>query len=259
MDVKKYVFGLFIFWYVVGVFLLLFDLLPPMLEWANAVFLILAGILGAIYFIANYSKAKGFFLSFFIISTTIFVEWLGVEFSLFFGHYDYNSDFGWNIAGVPIAIGFAWLMVISTTHVLAKQIIKLLRTKNKIILGFFYALIGGLAAVVIDLVIDPVAFHVKQYWLWHDGGFYYDIPFSNFTGWFILAFFLHVVVYVVLQNDWHLDRNLDWKKKMVIVNVLIILMFVILAFQGKLLLSAFITLAATIILIALYRKANEYD
>ncbi len=257
LDVKKLAFRLFIFWYIVGVFLLLFDLLPPWLEWANAVFLILSGILGGIYFTVNYQKWLGFSISLFIIFSTIFVEWIGVEYNLFFGHYDYNSDFGPKIAGVPIAIGFAWLMVIATTHVLAKQIVRLFTLKHRLLLGFCYAIIGAFAAVVIDLVIDPVAFQVKEYWIWYEGGFYYEIPLSNFLGWFILAFGIHLFVFILLGKEWSLDRDGEWKNKMVVLNVLIISMFVLFALQGKLLLSAFITLAATAGLISLYLRAKK--
>ncbi|MCD8502530.1 MAG: hypothetical protein LRY71_13800 [Bacillaceae bacterium] len=44
---------------------------------------------------------------------------------------------------------------------------------------------------------------------------------------------------------------------MVVLNVLIISMFVLFALQGKLLLSAFITLAATAGLISLYLRAKK--
>ncbi|MCD8502529.1 MAG: carotenoid biosynthesis protein [Bacillaceae bacterium] len=175
-------------------------------------FLILSGILGGIYFTVNYQKWLGFSISLFIIFSTIFVEWIGVEYNLFFGHYDYNSDFGPKIAGVPIAIGFAWLMVIATTHVLAKQIVRLFTLKHRLLLGFCYAIIGAFAAVVIDLVIDPVAFQVKEYWIWYEGGFYYEIPLSNFLGWFILAFGIHLFVFypfrkrVVFRSRWRVEE-----------------------------------------------------
>lgn len=256
MNFPLFMFRLFIFWYIVGVFLLTFDLLPPALEWANAVFLILSGILGGIYFSLNYPKGKGLLLSIVIVVTTMFVEWIGVEYQLFFGHYDYNSDFGIKIGGVPIAIGFAWLMVISTTHVLAKQILRLLHLKSFIAKMVCYAIVGAFAAVVIDLIIDPVAFKVKEYWLWYEGGLYYDIPFSNFLGWFLLAFFLHVIVFLLLRNEWAEDCSKEWSKKMVLLFVLIIAMFTILAIQGQLFLAATVTVVLTIMLLFFYKKGE---
>lgn len=59
MRFENGVFKLFIFWYIIGVLLLSFDLLPSWLEWANAVFLILAGALGALYFMRRFGIGIG--------------------------------------------------------------------------------------------------------------------------------------------------------------------------------------------------------
>jgi putative membrane protein len=50
------------------------------------------------------------------------------------------------------------------------------------------SLLGGLFAVGLDLLLEPVAYHVKGYWQWLAGsGGYYDIPWSNFVAWFVAA------------------------------------------------------------------------
>lgn len=51
----------------------------------------------------------------FIISWSIAVESFKAETGLIFGHYYYEKDFGVHVAGVPVTIGFAWLMVIKTS------------------------------------------------------------------------------------------------------------------------------------------------
>jgi putative membrane protein len=48
----------------------------------------------------------------------------------------------------------------------------------------------ALAAVVVDLVIEPFAWQVRGYWLWSGGGLYYDVPSQNFLGWFLTALLL---------------------------------------------------------------------
>ncbi|MFC0558196.1 carotenoid biosynthesis protein [Halalkalibacter alkalisediminis] len=139
--------------------LLTFNVLPPSLEWANAVFLVLACLLGGTYFVRNYGSVIGSGISIFIILSTTFVEWLGVTLGLFFGHYYYNPDFGLFIFDLPLTIGFAWLMVIATTHVLAKHITRKL-TKYKMIA---FSFVGARAAFVMDLLLDPVVYIFKEY------------------------------------------------------------------------------------------------
>ncbi|MCP3763104.1 carotenoid biosynthesis protein [Domibacillus sp. A3M-37] len=48
----------------------------------------------------------------FIISWSIAIELFKAETGLIFGHYYYEKDFGVHVAGVPVTIGFAWLVVI---------------------------------------------------------------------------------------------------------------------------------------------------
>ncbi|MFB5661556.1 carotenoid biosynthesis protein [Alteribacillus sp. HJP-4] len=118
-----WVYRLFLIWYICGIILLSFQLIPPALEWSNSVFLILAGLLGMLYFIRSYGTGRGMLLSLYIFLFTMTAEGFGVAYGVFFGDYFYNSDFGMMVQGVPITIGFAWLMVTATTHVLAKRIL----------------------------------------------------------------------------------------------------------------------------------------
>ncbi|TWI57953.1 carotenoid biosynthesis protein [Halalkalibacter nanhaiisediminis] len=258
----RILFRFFLFWYTCGVILLTFDILPPFLEWANAVFLILSGLLGVVYFIRNYGFQLGLFLSLMIFFVTIFIEWIGVQFGLFFGHYYYNPDFGLIFFDVPLTIGFAWLMVISTTHVITKQIVRPIKQPLK--QGNMYAFIGALAAVVIDLVIDPVAYLVKEYWIWNGEGFYYGVPFSNFAGWFILAFILHTLVYLILylRSKWTTEQSTYWTVRMVWLYALMIFMFMILALTNGLIGAAFLTATLTGILLVIYfsiKKGGNHD
>ncbi|WP_046173634.1 hypothetical protein [Domibacillus indicus] len=58
---------LFLIWYAVGDALVGFDLVPPALEQANAVFLYLAGLICAVYLVKRFGRKKGILLSLFII------------------------------------------------------------------------------------------------------------------------------------------------------------------------------------------------
>ena len=167
-KIANYIFYFFCVWYVCGFVLVGLDILPSWLEWSNSVFIITAGILGIVYFMIRYSNGFGLIISTLIFLTTFLIEYFGSAYAILFGAYTYTNQFAPNVFGVPIAIGFAWVMVIATGHaILSKQ-----ATQHPLV----RALIGGLLALVMDLILDPVAFEVKGYWIWHEPGLYYNIP-----------------------------------------------------------------------------------
>jgi putative membrane protein len=47
--------------------------------------------------------------------------------------------------------------------------------------------IAGLAAMNLDMILDPYAVSIGA-WTWINGGPYYNIPISNFIGWFSVVF-----------------------------------------------------------------------
>ncbi|MGM0845753.1 MAG: carotenoid biosynthesis protein [Bacillota bacterium] len=242
----------FLFWYACGVVLLSFDLLPASLQWANAVFLILAGLVGSVYFFTAYGKSTGAFFTIVIFSISMLAEGLGVHFGFLFGSYNYTSDFGWQLWGVPIAIGFAWLLVISTSHVIAGLLTSIFSRRKSAGQFILYLLIGTIFTVGMDLIIDPVAFRVKQYWIWDEGlAFYYGIPLQNFIGWFLLALFFHLIIYIVLimQNKWSEKVSGYRSKRIVLLYILVSGMFMLLGLLNGLWLAsllAFIFIMAAV-------------
>ncbi|EWG10949.1 carotenoid biosynthesis protein [Cytobacillus firmus] len=241
MTFDNVLFHFFIFWYICGVILLSFDLLPPWLEWANAVFLILSGLLAIVYFTKVFGRT-GYLISMGIFIVSYLAEFIGSYYGILFGEYYYTDRFAPNLFGVPIAIGFAWLMVMGSSHALAAAI-----TGKKLL----QPVIGACIAVIIDLIIDPVAFKLKKYWIWEEAGVYYDIPFSNFLGWFLVAFVLHLFILIFPPNT-----NVLWEMRMFLLFALTIAMFVLLAITGGLWPAGILTasLAGLILYTALKRK-----
>lgn len=223
---------IFLIWYSVGVVLVAFDLVPPALEWANAVFLYLAGLIGAVYLVKRFGMRKGILLSLFIIIWSIAVESFGAKTGLIFGEYHYEKDFGVHLLGVPITIGFAWLMVITTGLALISP-----QSKQK---SPGYPLLASLLAVAMDLVIDPVAFHLKQYWIWEEGGLFMEIPTQNFIGWFFTALSIHLVLYPFIGRETNAEPIHE--KRAQILYGLMILMFAITSFVGGIGLAAVLSI-----------------
>lgn len=173
-----------------------FSILPPELEWANAVFLSLSGTYAAIYL--WHVLPRGRFIIPLIFFGSILIESFGTHTGLMFGDYTYTSDFGPLVFGVPITMGPAWLSVIGASLAFSKLFE--LRFRTVILVPLF--------TVWLDLAIDPVA-AINQYWIWHETGIYYGIPNRNFLGWYLtsLLFSLFIAKYEEKEIDIRLERN----------------------------------------------------
>ncbi|ACJ34557.1 Uncharacterized conserved membrane protein [Anoxybacillus flavithermus WK1] len=231
---------LFLVWYACGIVLVGFQLLPPWLEWANVVFLMLAGAIGASFLWEAYGR-RGVIATVSIFIGTIAVEYVGATYSFIFGSYDYTNQFGLTLFGVPIAIGFAWLAVIGCTHALALRFV----SGNRPLLS---ASVGALLAVVLDLVIDPVAYVAKQYWIWEETSIYYNVPLQNFLGWFVVAFVIHFILFMFPV------RKASSERKAVSLFFLLEAMFLFIALMEKLYLAFFLGLLLTLFIFLKWRR-----
>lgn len=175
MRVYPFIWKWFIVWYFIGLILVGFDLLPPWLEWANPVFLWLAGAIGGT--ILYQGIRQGTWIVPFIFFGSIAVETLGVKTGFPFSEYVYAEAFGPTVFGVPVTIGAAWLAVIGSSFAVAR----LFAFRHNILW------LVPILAVWLDMAIDPVAANVKGYWEWANDGLYYNIPTQNFIGWFGLS------------------------------------------------------------------------
>lgn len=240
------IFYFFLIWYSFGVILVGFDILPTWLEWANSVFIITSGVLGYIYFLRLFGAIQGTVISGIVFIGSFLLEYLGSSYSILFGSYYYTHYFAPNLFGVPIAIGFAWIMVIATSH----AIVHSFRIQN----SWIRAVIGGLLAVAFDLVLDPVSYKVKEYWLWEESGFYYDIPITNFIGWFLTAFILLKLI------DFFKVANIDrlWQKRMILLYSLMIIMFAFIALLNTLYIAGMLPLIVLAILLLLLKRGEHY-
>ncbi len=248
--IERFLFGFFVVWWATGAVLLSFDLVPPWLEWANVVFLVAAGLLAMLYFYRSDGPIMGLLTIAICMILSMAVESLGVHTGLFFGDYTYMTDFGPKVAGVPITIGFAWVMVMGTSHVLAAPVTSMFPK----VAGLAYSVYGALVATALDLIIDPVAYEVKRYWVWHDGGIYYGIPFTNFLGWFVLSLVLHLVIYAFYhrKTGWSNVHSPLWEKRMVLLYGMIALIFIIVALVNGLVLAPALSILTLLLFYGFY-------
>ena len=125
---------------------------------------------------------------FFIICWVVsnFFEGFSVAYGFSFGSY-YHMLAGPRIWDVPIVIMpayfgmgyFSWVLSLAINRVYEK---KLSGAKT-----FLVPFTSALIMVMWDVVLDPTASTLNENWIWEDGGTIYNIPVSNFAGWFFVV------------------------------------------------------------------------
>lgn len=124
------------------------------------------------------------------------VEALGVNAGFPFGFYRYTDVlFPVLPGGVPLPVIFAWLTIIIA--------VRSLTVSPPLLVGgrwIISTVVAALLATLIDLVLEPVAFHLEHYWTWLAGGnfAYYGVPLANFLGWFGTSLVLLSLVNLIL-------------------------------------------------------------
>ncbi|GEK33372.1 carotenoid biosynthesis protein [Kurthia sibirica] len=205
-------------------------------------FLILSGSLSILYALYTFGSKKGIMISGGIFFTTFTIEGLSAHFDIFFGNYDYTPLFPPLLFGVPIGIGFAWITMIMAGHALTIHI------KNRLT----RSVIAAFYVVALDLILDPVAYIVKGYWIWDDTSFYYDIPLSNFLGWFTIAFCWQLLLTTQKNNSYLFLQN-----KIIVVFWTIAILFIWIALLNKLFLAFTVSMIAFVLTEFLRRSARE--
>lgn len=108
----------------------------------------------------------------------LLVELLASTTGLPFGPYSYSNALQPQLAGVPLAMFCAWVILIAYV----KGLFERLGWQ-----GWLGVAAGAAWMTAIDLTIDPVATVALEFWRWEEPGPYYAIPLSNFGGWFLVS------------------------------------------------------------------------
>lgn len=139
---------------------------------------------------------------FFIFISGLFgfvFELLGTKYGDFLAvGYHYNLDnYDYSIFNIPLVVIIYWILFIYTGYIIT-DCIWLWRKRNKpdrlnCDLKSFWQMILLSAYIVvgIDFFMDPLMVGLNN-WTWHSGGFYYNIPFLNFVGWFLVAILVNL-------------------------------------------------------------------
>lgn len=138
--------------------------------------LMLLGIL--LFFQFPIDTKRKIYLVLLFFSVGMLAEWIGVHYGYIFGNYQYGSNLGPKLDGVPLLIGLNWVILTMSTAAIASRLMK--NNLGKIILG-------AILMVGLDIFIEQVA-TLLDYWTWEEG----SAPFKNYVSWFIISLLLHL-------------------------------------------------------------------
>ncbi len=187
-------FGIFCFVYPFALILLSLDLMPFGMEWMSSLLLAMLGLAIGGWLWLNFG-GRGIVLSVAIFLLGLGLEYVGVTTGVPFVRYAYTGVLVPGLpGGVPVAIGFAWLFIVGVGLFTARGLLLRLASKRVVSLPAL-AVLGALLAVGFDLLLEPVAFHVKHYWTWlGESGGYYGVPLVNFVAWFLAAMLMNLLL-----------------------------------------------------------------
>ncbi len=167
--------------FAVGIAGHLSETVKPIMITLTPFILIITGLL-VLLFSKVLSDKK--FLIWFLVSylITFILEIAGVKTGLIFGEYKYGGVLGFSLAGVPLIIGFNWIVVI-----LGGIGIGSLISGKKISI----AVIAGITAVIFDYALEPAAVRLN-YWIWLSG----EIPLQNYLAWYLITFLITLIFFL---------------------------------------------------------------
>ncbi|WP_299313006.1 carotenoid biosynthesis protein [uncultured Aquimarina sp.] len=121
-------------------------------------------------------------------SIGMITEYLGVNYGLIFGDYQYGENLGIKVLGVPWIIGINWALLVYCTAAISKKI------HRSLVISSF---IGAILMVALDIIIEVSAPRF-DFWEFKDG----VVPLQNYIGWLVTAFIAHLLfqkVYKIFQ------------------------------------------------------------
>ena len=134
----------------------------------------------------NATRIK-FFIVFAIFFVGMIAEILGVQYGLIFGNYDYGNNLGLKLLGVPILIGFNWVVLTVICGSISHKIFK----KSKILAVIF----GVVLMLIVDLTLEPIA-PALDYWEFSGS----KAPLQNYIGWGITSLITQTLYQYFYKN-----------------------------------------------------------
>ncbi|MBN1350930.1 carotenoid biosynthesis protein [candidate division KSB1 bacterium] len=114
-----------------------------------------------------------------VVFLSFLVELLGVKTGKIFGHYAYGDTLSPKLLDVPIAIGFAWLVMLLSSIAIVNKVRFCGVGEHRVLCSGLISLL----MVLFDSVMEPAAVKLG-YWHWEQNA----IPIQNYIVWFVISF-----------------------------------------------------------------------
>lgn len=190
-------FGAYCYLYLFSLFLQATDQVPPGTEWMASLVLVIEGLAAACWVGVNYGARRAWAAALVMLAGGFLVETAGSLTGFPFGRYSYTPVLYPKLLVVPVGIGFAWLMTILASFFCARFLLGRLKFRGRLALLIFLS--GGLATAS-DLLMEPVAVYLQNYWNWQDKGQYYGVPLSNFLAWWVFSSLMSLLLRSILEK-----------------------------------------------------------
>ncbi|MCH8474613.1 MAG: carotenoid biosynthesis protein [Opitutales bacterium] len=190
----------FLIWSTVGLFIVAFSLETVFDVWGDVIYMTSGAAVVFFSWVRFYGWQTSIlaFLWVAVISAT--AEIVGVHTGVLFGDFHYTENFGPLLfQTIPMMIPLAWWIVLGSLFmVLDYALFRISTVESFNALALFVFV--PLGATLVDLTLEPVAFLVREYWVWESGGFYYGVPLQNFFGWIGVSLIGVSVMFWVTRN-----------------------------------------------------------
>jgi bisanhydrobacterioruberin hydratase len=163
--------------------------LPAPYQWTASVIIILNAAATFLSELREASLALTLRRASVILLVLYAIEFIGVTTGYPFGSYVYTDVLGFSVAGIPLAISFAWYATVMNTWRMSEG----LMSKGGQSRAGLVALGAGMLTLALDIALEPMASMVNAYWRWRDN----TIPLQNYLSWFFLTL---IAVYLLSKH-----------------------------------------------------------
>lgn len=176
---KRFVIAFFVIFYVVGIIGMTLPISQPLFIKLVPVAVLLS--LVAIMLLHQPAFDTKTILVFATIAVFgYFIEVIGVNTGLIFGHYEYGDALGIKILNTPLLIGLNWLMLMYAGNSFTEKM--RLNEWGKI-------LIASTLILLYDLVLERIAPALGM-WQWENA----NVPLQNYLAWFLITLLFQLLL-----------------------------------------------------------------